>query len=71
MPSRIMCVRIPQPLLASLIAFCAERGEQPSVVVRDALTDLLEHPERHAELAAARRANVLENLRSEMAHALE
>jgi metal-responsive CopG/Arc/MetJ family transcriptional regulator len=71
MSSRIVCVRIPQPLATELTTFCATRGEQPSTVIRDALRDLLAHPERYADLVVARASYAFEDLRSEMAQALE
>jgi hypothetical protein len=52
MSSRIICVRVPKPLHAALIAFCAAHGHPPSVVMRGALRDLLAHPERWPDIYA-------------------
>ena len=54
MSSPIVCVRLPRPLHAALTAFCTAQGQQSSVVMRDALRDLLMHPERWPDIVLQR-----------------
>jgi hypothetical protein len=54
MPSPIISLRLPAPLYAALLAFCAEHRQIPSMVARAALRDLLTHPERWPDLLEAR-----------------
>jgi hypothetical protein len=60
MPSPILSIRLPKPLRAALVAFCVAQGQQPSMVVRDALRDLLRHPERWPDILVARHSSALE-----------